>query len=70
MICDWGIWFILVRTSIYGSYWYTVICEILKNGKYYFLWIVIWIFLKLTEICDQNPHPSPFLKFSSIEKVF
>ena len=34
MICDWGIWFILVWPSIYGSYWFTVICEILKNGKY------------------------------------
>jgi hypothetical protein len=33
-ICDWGIWFIFVWPSIYGSYWFTVICEILKNGKY------------------------------------
>jgi hypothetical protein len=41
MICDWGSPSFLCRRiflfswpSIYDSYWFTVICEILKNGKF------------------------------------
>ena len=50
MICDWGspssfwvstavgLWlgyfFLFSWPSIYSSYWFTVICEILKNGKF------------------------------------
>jgi hypothetical protein len=31
---EWGIFFLFSWPFIYVSYWFTVICEILKNGKF------------------------------------
>ena len=64
-----GVFCLFSWPSIYVSYWFTVICEILKNGKFLFPWIVIWIFFYFLRFVTRNTSP-PFLMFWSMEKVF
>ena len=56
-----GYFFLFSWPSIYVSYWFTVICEILKNVKFYFPWIVIWMFFYFLRFVTKTP--PPFLSF-------
>ena len=65
-----GYFFLFSWPSIYVSYWFTVICEILTNGKFYFSVNRDLDFFYFLRFGSETPAHLLFFKFSSMEKVF
>ena len=49
---EWGSFFLFSWSFIYVSYWFTVICEILRNGTFYFResWFYFFYFLRFVNL--------------------